>query len=298
MTNYAEILGEMGYPVQDCGEYIKTQAIYRDGQTIGSVAVYKNKNLVIDFVTGQKYSWEEFIKLCTGDEAKSGELIGKTIKAINSVPKLIIPQTFDVNILSQLVPDHSYWLNRGISLNTIQKFKGGVMMEGKLKNRYTFPVFNQKMEVCGLFGRDLTNKSFNKYKIFGAKSKDFVYPAFLNSKVIQEKKEVILVEGVGCCLSLYECGIENSLVLFGTHLGVGIINYLLKVNPTRIIIATNNDSHNVGQEAAVTINRVLCRYFDRKSIVIDFPPRKDFNDTLVAENGKEMIYKWYENHKH
>lgn len=294
MTNYAEILDQLGYPYQNCGSYIKTKAIYRNGQTLGSVAIYCESGKVVDFVTGKTFSFEDFIKLASGDNnVKIEELLSRVVKVEKTVPKLNIPQTFDASILSQFIPDHSYWLNRGISLNTLLKFKGGVMLEGKLKNRYVFPIFNQKMDVCGLVGRDLSGNSPSKYKIIGEKSKVFVYPAFLNSKVIQEKKEVILVEGVGCTLSLMECGIENSLVLFGTHLGLGIINYLMKVNPTRIIIATNNDSHNVGQQAATTISRVLARYFNRRNIVIDFPPKKDFNDTLVVENGKEMIDAWY-----
>lgn len=303
MTNYAEILDKLNYPYQDLGNYIKSIALYRGGNSMGSLVIYKsgsggsNEGKVVDFVTGQIFSFEDFIKLASGDDnIKVEELLSKVVKIEKKEPKITTPQVFDSSILNTLIPDHSYWLNRGISLNTLLKFKGGVMLEGKLKNRYVFPIFNQKMDVVGFCARDLTGKSLSKYKLIGSK-KDWVHPAFLNSKVIQDKKEVILVEGVGCALSLMECGIENSLVLFGTHLGLGIINYLMKVNPTRIIIATNNDSHNVGQAAAVTISRVLARYFSKRSIFIDFPPKKDFNVSLELEGGKQEIEKWYENCK-
>ena len=47
--------------------------------------------------------------------------------------------------LEKIIPDHSYWENRGISKDTLDLFNGGVVKGGVMADRYTFPIFNSKI---------------------------------------------------------------------------------------------------------------------------------------------------------
>lgn len=300
MTNYTEILDKLNYPYLDCGNYIKSVALYRGGNSMGSLVIYKsgsggnNGGKVVDFVTSQTYSFEDFIKLASGDNnVKIEELLSKVVKVENKEPKITTPQIFDKNILNTLIPDHAYWTGRGISREVILRFKGGVCLEGKLKNRYVFPIFSSE-NIVGFSARDLTGNSNSKWKILGNRN-NFCYPLFLNSKDIIRDKYIYIVEGIGDVLSLFECGISNCVCIFGTYMGIGLLNYLLKANPSRIFISLNSDVP--GAAAAVSLKHRLYKYFDKKQIAI-IPPEtnsnlKDFNDLLV-NNKKNNIIEWHE----
>jgi DNA primase len=160
-----------------------------------------------------------------------------------------------------------------------------------MKNRYVFPIFDIKNNIIGFSGRDITNLSKIKWKHLGEKN-DFVYPLFLNSQDIETQKEVILVESIGDMLSLYQAGIKNVLVTFGTSLSLGILNYLLKIDVKKINISLNNDSNknNAGNIGAEKTYSRLKRYFDDKQLKIALPTKKDF-----GEMNEEEILQWKNN---
>ena len=91
------------------------------------------------------------------------------------------------------------------------------MKEEKLYNRYVFPIWDTNTSrVLGFTGRDISNKHPLKWKILGKKS-DWLYPFFCNKKYIKETNQIILVESIGDMLALWENGIMNSIVTFGTE---------------------------------------------------------------------------------
>ena len=93
-------------------------------------------------------------------------------------------------------------------------------------------------------------------------------------------------------LSLYQAGIKNVLVTFGTSLSLGILNYLLKIDIKKIYISLNNDSNknNAGNIGAEKTHSRLKRYFDDKQLKIVLPTKKDF-----GEMNKEEILQWKNN---
>jgi DNA primase len=198
---------------------------------------------------------------------------------------------FDIEILQNLELNHQYWNKRNIMDETLSQFKGGVAKAGKMKNRYVFPIFDINNNIIGFSGRDITNLSKIKWKHLGEKN-DFLYPLFLNSSQIEAQKEIILVESIGDMLSLYQAGIKNVLVTFGTNLSLSILNYCLKIDMKKIYISLNNDSNknNAGNIAAEKTHARLKRYFDDKQLKISLPTKKDF-----GEMTKEEILQWKTN---
>ena len=66
-----------------------------------------------------------------------------------------------------MVKDHSYWIGRGVSESTIKSFNGGVVLSGKMKDRYVFPIKNYKKQIVGFSGKIF----FDKTKLDGTPRK-------------------------------------------------------------------------------------------------------------------------------
>jgi len=191
---------------------------------------------------------------------------------------------FDKGLLIKLIKDNSYWNSRGVSDRTLKGFQGGIAQNGRMKGRYVFPIFDERGDLIGFSGR-LTQKSDSlpKWKHLGQK-KNFIFPANA-SKFIQETKTVMIIESIGDCLKLMECGINNVLVSFGVSLSPKIIQHLLKLDVGKIVISLNNDEDNgfVGNEAAQEYKEELLNYFDESQLAIALPTAKDFGEMSCEE---------------
>lgn len=210
-------------------------------------------------------------------------------------PEILYP----ISKLQDLVQNHDYWIKRGISETTIRKFRGGLAMtdKGKLAGRYVFPIFMPDgQNIHGWTGRtlksseDVEKYGIKKYKHIGPTSK-FVYPLFLNHSIITEWGWIILTEGHGDILSLFDNDMPNSLELFGTNISASLIAALISANVKKIIIATNNepDNDNIGNEAAEKIQYKLLPFFDKHVVHIKLPYKKDFGDM-----SRDEIKQWRE----
>lgn len=296
-----ELLEQLGYKLKVYNDYYSCPAVFRGGDNETSLAIYPQKNLCIDFVTGQKFSINKLIGLTLKTE--SDEEIAKYLKDNEIVlnersNEVLIPteKIYSPDVLKKLLPIHDYWIKRGIDLDVLKEFKGGLAgKEGRLRGRYVFGVFDGESKVVGFAGRDVTNKSPAYWKLWGAKS-IWKYPLFLNYKELKKNKRVILVEGISDCLSLFTCGIRNVVCLFGVHCSDEILKLLIRYDMEKIYIGTNNDfeKNNVGNKAAIEIKKRLSHFFDGHQIRITLPPKhKDFNRMLVEE-GKRSIIDWYD----
>lgn len=297
-VNVYQILTDLGYKLKDCGKEYRARPLYRDSDNDTVLKIYKDSGHWFDFKENISGDFSSLVgmTLKLEDPSKAKEWLKDKNFAFHqpkevSKPLLKSTKKFDLDLLSNLENNHSYWNKRNINNETLSQFKGGVGKAGKMKNRYVFPIFDIKNNIIGFSGRDITNLSKIKWKHLGEKN-DFVYPLFLNSEVIEAQKEVILVESIGDMLSLCQAGIKNVLVTFGTSLSLGILNYLLKIDVKKIYISLNNDSNknNAGNIGAEKTYSRLKRYFDDKQLKIALPIKKDF-----GEMNKEEILQWKNN---
>jgi len=284
-----DILDNNGIQYQEFPNYLKCVAGWREGDSIGSVTIYPE--LVIDHVTGEKYGLNKLIGkiLNTDDKEEIEKYLSNN--NYNSAPKFELsePLIKEIKTIKQDFIDkldksdaaHSYWVNRGIDLDLLKELKGGVY-----KNKYYFPVYNSKNQCLGYSCRVIKGESDKHYLIRGQK-KEFVYPAFVNSKDIIKPKKVYLVEGISDGISLMSAGIRNVLVLFGTECSFSICNYMLRIPDIQIVISVNSDS--AGIKSSKKIRNKLCRYFDNRNILTILPKNhKDWNDVLTND-GRESI---------
>lgn len=292
-----QILTNLGYNLKDCGREYRTKPIYRDSDNDTVLRIYKDTGFWVDFkenISGDFTSLVKMsLKLDSEEQAKTW-LKDKNYQQIvvqDTKPQIKEKKTFDKDLLLKLNKNHEYWIKRGVNIETMNLFKGGIASAGKMKDRYVFPIFDSKNEIVGFSGRDITNKSKIKWKHLGDKS-SWCYPSFLNVDEIKKQKEVIIIESIGDCLSLYQADVKNTIVTFGLEISISILNFLLKLDPDKIYISFNNDyeKNNAGNDASEKAFNKLLRYFDKKQLVIKLPTKKDF-----GEMTPEEIIQWKKN---
>jgi hypothetical protein len=293
-----EILIDLGYQLSDRGRYWQSTAVYRDGDNQTALQIWKDTGIWKDFVQGSSYQpFKRLLQLSCRDDNRLNELLEvldekndsfiPTVKA----PKMEIEQFFSHDDVGTLLPHYSFYNNKGISDQTLELYKAGFSMSGKMNGRFTFPIYDDNGKVIGLSGRHLlwdNKKSITKWKHLGRKGR-WIYPLNIPNendifvKSIEEKKEIIIIEGIGDSLALSEQGIYNHMVAFGLDFSSKQIAYLISLNIDKIIIATNNDAGkktNAGRDAAIKLFLKLIKYIDIGKIEIKLPVMNDFGEML------------------
>jgi hypothetical protein len=294
-ADVADILQQVGYQLIDYGKEYRAKPLYRPSDNATSLCIKKTTGEWYDFSERVGGSLDLLIQKTLGDVPQDlrDKILSGVFYSRKEAVELNDIKTFDKSLLIKLNKDHSYWLKRGVSEFTIEQFGGGTTTNGRMAYRYVFPIFNERKDLVGFSGRILAKDSkAPKWKHLGKKS-HWCYPAFLNTEVILNEKEVILVESIGDMLALYDAGIKNVLVTFGVDIGPKLIEFLLKVDTNKVIISFNNDRENnfVGNEAAEEGRKQLLNYFDPSQIVVALPENK--ND--FGEMNTEEILLWKEN---
>jgi len=285
MSEIKDILGEIGYSnIMDNGKEYRMRPIYRDSGNSTSLKVDKKSGHFIDFSANIKGSLSDLVKLTLNLKTSKEAVKWVSQKGISTQtyssqkPEIKHPKIYSLEYLDKLIPDHSYWVKRGVPLDVIELFRGGIANQGRMKGRYVFPIFNSSKSIVGFSGRDLLpSPTRPKWKHFGEKSK-WKYPLHLNYQEIKQRKKVILVESIGDMLSLWNAGYKHSLITFGVDVSVELINVLLKIDPDKIFICLNNDANSsqAGNIAAEKISTKLKKYFDSSQIKIKLPTKNDF----------------------
>ena len=233
---------------------------------------------------------------------------------------------FFVNLRNRAPQAKEYFLNRGITEDTINKFGLGYALDSwnalrdylktkgisekemldlgliiksekgttydRFRNRVMFPVFDIKGNIIGFGGRvlgDAKPKYLNSPETEVFKKGTNLYGANLAIKDIPNR-QMIMVEGYMDCIALYQGGITNVVASLGTALTQQQAR-TLKRHVDEIAISFDSDS--AGQKAALRGIKVLEEEgFEVK--VISIPQGKDPDDYIKA-NGKEAYLKLVDN---
>lgn len=287
--NIQEVLESLGYKLIDHGNHWRTSALYRKGDNPNSVQVYKNSGVWHDFGAGRiSQPFETLVKLSTGEEVDLTH-----IKTIDIAPEVLNDQFWPEETLSKFVPHFNFYTggakNRPpIKEGVLKRLRCGMCMEGKMYQRLVFPVFDSLGRICGLAGRDLTNKKTAKWKLLGKKTK-WLFPLFCLDdsgqpfvlKEIERTKTVYLVESVGDVLAFHNRGIFNVLCIFGLRVSDSIICKLVELDPDNIFICLNNDTskaNNFGFASSVENFLRLVEHFSVGQLKICLPTKGDFGE--------------------
>ena len=285
MTDFTEQIRQLGYMLVPHGRLFRTRAIYRNGDSLNSLVIDPEKCCFYDFVEGKGGSLLTLIKLTRGEVVDGKEFYTDPIKesSLDERPQSDIPKIYPKYFLDKLIKDHSYWLGRGISETTMERFLGGTVSSGKMAGRYVFPIFDVSGEIIGFSGRAIQVEAKAKWKHIG-KTRFWNYPLWLNSNAIANSRRIVLVESIGDCLAAFECGCQSVLVTFGLALQSELLGKVLALNPSLIEICFNNDGLAArGARAAEKLKGRLSKYFSSNKIRVKLPPEKDINDFLLKD---------------
>jgi hypothetical protein len=215
--------------------------------------------------------------------------------------KLDVDKVYPESALAQLVPDHTYWINRGISVAVLEKLEGGLSPEGKSKmsGRYLFPIRDHvNGRIIGWTGRLTQPNSFGPKWKHLVRTSRCVYPLTVSRESILKTRKVVLYESQGDYMAAATCGMYNGLILLGLNLNSKVLGFLASAGLNEIIISTNNDtlgkeaSKEAGNKAAEKLKEKLALYFGENKIRIRLPQtRKDWGDVLKDGTGELEIFK-------
>lgn len=286
------VLERLGYPVNLRGpNYIATVALFRDGDNSLGLLCYEDGPW--DQIEQKKYDWPGFIRRVKGVSLKEAEefLGGAEFEDGNQEEKeerIKLPTKLHEDDYF-LIKSYDFFLKRGISKETLDTYGAGLSQFGAMYGRVCFPI-REKGVLKGITGRDVLNRDLAaKWKIKGKKS-EFVYP-FFEPDIFPKTKQIILCESVGDSISLWNDGIKQNLVTFGTGISPKIISFILSQNPDKIFVSMNNDldkPENRGQIGAAKIINKLSQFFSSDRLINAPPFNGDFGDQgqIAGENKR------------
>ena len=288
------LLERLNYPITIRGENCVCPTHFRGGNNSHGLFV-NSSGFCYDQVQGRTFKLVEFVSEVLGCSiAEAQKFIGSNQSAapVEKEPSLELAPKFDTKDIENLTPSFKFYLDKGISRETLLTFDAGFAHGGRFYGRVVFPV-KSKNKVIGAAGRDVLARDVPKWKICG-KKKTFIYPLAQAGPYISKTRKIILIESIGDLLNLWENGVKNALVLFGTSLSDDLLRAIVAQNPAQILLGLNNDIDkdiNRGQEATNKVREKLSKWFSPKIIVDGKPPAGDFGQLKPEE-----IRAWAEAH--
>lgn len=292
--NFKSTLESLGYKLLDRGDYWQTNALFRGGDNRTAIQIYKDTGVWKDYVNQTPFMpFKKLIQVSVGsnEDLDVEHLIEKnnfseTNPIQPSEPRIHMEKIYKEDCLDRLLPHYSFYEERGISSDTLKKFKGGLCTEGQMYQRFVFPIYNLQHKIHGFSGRDMaSDPNRPKWKHIGKKSK-WIFPFHISESYIKDSSEIILVESIGDVLSLHEKGIKNVICVFGTLVSPSLISYIVGLNPNNIFLSLNNDlqsENNPGLTGAIKSFFKLTSYIDYEKIKICLPTKNDFGEMSSSD---------------
>ena len=300
--NYKEVLENLGYRLKDHGSYWRTNAVYRSGDNSTALQIYKDTGVWKDYVEDSQFMpfealLQKTLNIKDPNAVKhylkdNGVSIGARIKQKHLLKE---EKTYPAKVLTKLLPHHDFYLNKGITKETLEDFQCGLAMSGKMYQRVIFPIFRKDGRIHGFSGRKVTEDDRPKWLHMG-KSSGWLFPYYNIEKVqeaITKKESVHIVESIGDCLSLYDNGVKNVLVSFGLNISPTFISRLSLLPLKKVFVSFNNDqssSINRGFEGAIKSIFKLVDSIDFDKIYFVPPEKNDFGEMSGEEIEKYSNY--------
>mgnify|MGYP003440053510 CR=1 FL=1 len=234
--------------------------------------------------------------------AKERKSFTKYVESLNVVKNENTAKITREYVRSTLIIPCEYYIKRGYSPETLNKFDVGLCVKPKTQMfmRAVVPVYhdgymvgcvgrslNDRCTICGKYHHKNklcpTNKIEERWAEKWINSENFscskfFYKGIDTLKAIEDSKSVILVEGQGDVWRLSEAGFNNVFGLFGCSLSEDQKLILEQMDVQNIYLAL--DSDEAGVSGRNKINSVLKRYYNIGNIEL---PNKDFGDMTIEE---------------
>ena len=283
-----EVLTKLNYhPIQQCGQYFRTKALYRGGDNPSSLSIHSRTGWCKDFPENRSFPLVGLVERTL--KTKDPKIISSFIDAPKNptyIPpeKPKMPKTYPEECLRRLMPNYAVYEGKRISAKTMKMYKAGLATTGPMYQRIVFPIYDEFGQIYGFSGRKIhEDNDLAKWKHLGQKN-TWVYPYYSvveTREPIEKSRDIYLVESIGDSLALSECGLFNHLVNFGIDCSAALQCFLISLDPKRIIISTNNDSEKEvdrGKIGAIKTFMKLMNHFPVERLKIKMPTKNDLSE--------------------
>lgn len=165
----------------------------------------------------------------------------------------------------------------GWSDETLTRFNIGYCNDpyDPLYGRITIPIFDETGRLVGFAGRATNSNKSRKYVFLNSTKKtSLLYGLDLALPYIEQKKEMVIVEGYKDCWRACEAGIKNTVALMGAEASPQQIKLILKYGNYNIVLVLDNDeAGRKGEKKLVETLHPWCKI--RR---VDLQQFKDFGE--------------------
>ncbi len=187
-------------------------------------------------------------------------------------------------------PFINYLVGRGLTQETIEKYKMGYCVRGAFYDRVIIPSYDWREELNYFLGRTIYGHSDRKY--MNAKIPK-THVVFNEQHIVWHKKPIVLAEGILDVIAIEQvCGDKfNYSVLLGKSLGESALwDKLLQYSP-KIYLALDNDASKDQTRLAKRMT-----YWGLDVYPLELPEDvEDFGALMVEAQGPGIIRKSIEN---
>lgn len=184
-------------------------------------------------------------------------------------------------VRSRLIFPAQFYIDRGYSSSVLNEFDIGLCMNSKsqMYKRVVFPVYDENDEfMIGSTGRTICDDARKWINQKGFNKSNFLYNYGKAIGHIMRTDTIILVEGQGDVIRLWESGIRNVVGMFGSKLSDSQEFLIQKTGASNIIIMSDNDY--AGDNCYKDIHDRLRYLFNIQKVYI---PKKDIGDMTISE---------------
>ena len=235
---------------------------------------------------GETYDPSMFKKIF-GD----GDLFEESNEVLYCYQDEFVPSESEDMILDmKLKIPSEYYIKRGFSPDVLKKFEVGEFIGNdrnhEMFGRTVFPVYNHFSSYVGCVGRTLTNHSAKWRNSEGFRKSQTLYGLWLTYPSIIDSGTVVLVEGQGDVIKLYDSGISNCAGMFSNFLCSDHIKLLLHIGVHTIILLKDND-----EAGSIGMNKIKEDTGDLFHMVVPEYDTKDMGDLTVTEIQELIVPK-------
>lgn len=186
------------------------------------------------------------------------------------------------------IPDW-YYLDRKFSPEILDEFDVGFCDNPKAEmyNRSVFPVYDESDKyMIGCVGRTVCNDPIKWKNQSGFSKSNHLFNIGKALPEIKKTKSIILVEGQGDVMKMWQAGAKNVVGLFGSNLSDSQEFLIQKTGALRIYILMDNDESGVGQKARQKIEEKMENLFEVNHL---YTETKDVGDMEIDEIKERVL---------
>jgi 5S rRNA maturation endonuclease (ribonuclease M5) len=151
-------------------------------------------------------------------------------------------------VRDRLIFPAKFYIDRNYSESVLDEFDVGLCMNPKsqMYKRVVFPVYDENNQfMIGSTGRTICNDTRKWINQKGFNKSNFLYNYGKAMEYIKSSSTIILVEGQGDVIRLWESGIKNAVGMFGSKISDSQEFLIQKTGVSNIVIAADNDSAGI-----------------------------------------------------